>query len=581
MKSWKLLSCVFVCAAMAAQPVIRENGVRSAAPAKAGVLAQGSAFVVLGQGLGPDEAVRGEIPYGKELAGTRVRFAPENGEAVEAFLIEAGASRIEGIVPSTLKAGKYKVSVLKDGESSDEAEVEVSARNAGLATLGGVSGGLAAGRVKRGEAWREITLASPARPGDEVELEMAGLGPIEAADNENPPEAGLADPAALVIGGNVEAEATYLGRNPAKPGYDLVRARLPEEGLPLGCGASVQVRIGDKTTRRALLPLGARDSNGACEHPLGWSEDRLREMLEGSPVTVASAALSSTTILFPGLEDEEEAPAKELKTEVFTAEFLRLRLADFAPGLEQDMSGIFISRRGCMVILDEEEGEDEAGDGELLDAGQELALTGPGGLAEKAKKAAESLVYQVQLSAPPIPGIPGFPIPGIPGGDQKERIVAGKYRLAGPGGADVDAFETELEIRGVFEWLDRAKVKEVDRGAGLLLKWKDATEAEDVVVVGTSTGPAPEDEAKKVTRSFVCVAPGDAGEIEVPAEILSKLPASEIDEEEEIPAGALMLTQTNRTNAYPFRPPLKQGGAMDAGEFSFWKSFVKPGVKFR
>jgi len=75
-----LLLCAVLCAgASFAQPAIAERGVRSAAPAAPGKLAQGSAFFILGKGLGPEEAVQGEIPYGKELAGTRVRFQPEGG----------------------------------------------------------------------------------------------------------------------------------------------------------------------------------------------------------------------------------------------------------------------------------------------------------------------------------------------------------------------------------------------------------------------------------------------------------------------------------------------------------------------
>lgn len=578
-----LLLCAAVCACAAfAQPAIADKGVKSAAPASPGKLAQGSAFFVLGKGLGPEEAVQGEIPYGRELAGTRVRFQPQEGEAADAFLAMVSSGRVEGIVPSNLPAGKYKVTVITGETASKPVEIEVVPRNAGLATMGAVAGGLVLGRAKRGEEWAPITLLSPARPGEEIELEMAGLGPIEAPDNENPPEAAIAEEAVLRLGNKAEVRAAYLGRNPARPGFDLVRASLPAGDLPLGCGVEVQVKIGDRTTRKALLPLASGD--GPCQHPLGWTAERMREILEGAPVTIASATLTSNTTILsvpvPGI------PPMETTLEGFTAAFERLKLADFAPNLAQESNEIYINRNGCMLILDDEDVED-FGDAaiEMLDAGEELELAGPESLLEKIKKSAESLLYQTQFSSGgsiPIPGLPGgIPIPGLPGGDAKNKIAAGKYRLKGRGGADIGAFEAETEIKGLMKWEGYDKLNEVDRSQPFVLRWTGATADDDVWASGISEGPAPEDPSRRVARAFVCLARGDAGEIRVPVEILSRLPVSAVEDEEGLPAGAVSLSQSNRSGTGQFRPPLAKGGQVDAGEFGWHRNFSKPGVKFR
>lgn len=584
MKIRSLCLCVVLCAGAAfAQPAIAEKGVRGAAPASPGKLAQGSAFFVIGSGLGPEEAVMGEVPYGTELAGTRVRFQPEEGEAAEAFVVSAASSRVEGIVPSNLPEGKYKVIVVAGEDSSEPVEVEVVSRNAGLATMGAVAGGLVQGRARHGDEWAPITLLAPARPGGEIELEMAGLGPIDAPDNENPPETALADEAFLLVGGKLEVPASYLGRNPARPGYDLVRASLPADELPLGCGVEVQVKIGDRTTRRALLPLASDD--GPCQHPLGWTAERMQEILDGSPVTIATATLASTTTIL-ALPDEEEFPPMEISTEGFTAAFERLKLADFAPNLSQESNEMYLNRNGCILILGEDEDVEAAGVAlEMLDAGEELELAGPGGLDEKVRKSAETLIYQAQFASEgsvSIPGLPGgIPIPGLPGGEKKNRIGAGTYRLKGNGGADIGAFEAEIEIRSLMKWEDVEELNGVDRSQPLVFRWTGAAAEDDVWASGMSEGPAPEDPSRKVARGFVCLARGDAGEIRVPAEILSRLPASAAGEDEELPSGVVSLSQSNRQGGDPFLPPLVQGGNVDAGRFGWHRTFSKAGVKFQ
>jgi len=569
-----LLLCAVLCAgASSAQPVVAEKGVRSAAPASPGRLAQGSAFFILGKGLGPEEAVQGGIPFGKELAGTRVRFQPQEGEAADAFLAMVSSGRVQGIVPSNLPAGKYKVTVIAGEAASEPVGIEIVPRNAGLATMGAVGGGLVLGRARRGEAWAPITLLSPARPGEEIELEMAGLGPIAAPDNENPPEAAIGEDAVLRQGNRAEVRAAYLGRNPARPAFDLVRAVLPSEGLPLGCGVEVQVEIGERLTRRALLPVASGD--GPCEHPFGWTAERMQQILDGAPVTIASAVLTSTATIVsapvPGF------PPLEITAEGFTAAFERLTLADFAPNLSQESSEIYISRNGCMLILGED-GEEEADDPsvEMLDAGEELELAGPENLLEKIKKSPESLLYVTQFGSGG-----SFPIPGLPGGDTKHKIPAGKYRLKGKGGPDIGTFESEIEIKSLMKWEGSDKLDEVDRSQPFVLRWTGATANDDVWAFGISEGQAPEDPSRKVMRGFACLARGDAGEIRVPVEILSRLPASAVDGEESLPAGALLLSQSNRSDGSQFRPPLAAGGNVDAGNFGWSRTFSKAGVRFR
>jgi uncharacterized protein (TIGR03437 family) len=570
-----LVCAITLCAGLAAaKPQISARGVRSAGSVADRKIARGSAFHVWGKALGPAEAVKAEAPYGVELGGVTIAFA--SGETViQAFVVEAGAERITGILPSSTPPGEYQVTVTSGGETSEKFKVQVVDRNLGFVTAEAVAGGFASGRIKAPDVDPvAIGLVSPVRPGQPIELDAAGLGPIETPDNEFPPEANVVEGAVLVLNGALEVPVTYLGRNPQRPGYDLVRATLPAEGLPSGCGVTMRLKFGDVTTGRVALPAANSEAR-ACGNPLGLPVESLERMQTGGTITTGSANLTQQAIdlgiVLPPIPGFPPLPAS-VKSETFDAGFDRHTLASFSSFFADGTTQITLNRNGCTVFEGEGAGAAFEVDATPLDAGAELTLTGLGNLDTKVKRDANSGRYSLQLTSP------GAGFPPSPGGGQ-DKIVKGAYKLSGPGGADVGPFEATATVTDTITWTNKDDIKEVDRGVELKFAWTGGAAADLTYALGLASGKAPEDGAKDVTRGFICVAAGDAGGITVPVEILQKMPQTSGEDIDKL--GMLTLQYTSAWDAGKFKAPLTAGGELEFGFFTWSMGSTKPGVPFK
>jgi uncharacterized protein (TIGR03437 family) len=548
-----------------AKPRISERGVRGAGSAAGGKIARGSAFHVWGMGLGPVEAVHGEAPFGTELGGVTVAFT-QGETAIQAFVTEAGAERVSGILPSSTAAGDYEVTVTFGGETSESFKVQVADRNLGLVTIEAVTGGFAAGRIRPADADPvAIGLITPVRPGQQIELDAAGLGPIETPDNDLPPEANVIEGAVLVLNGAIEAPVSYLGRNPHRPGYDLVRAALPAEGLPLGCGVSLVLKFGDARTGRVSLPAAEAEAR-ACQNALDLPFEILERLQNGGTITTGSAHLIQQSvdlgIAGPALPGLPPLPGA-MKTEMFSAAFSQYTLGSFSSLVADETA----QRDGCFVI----EGSDSTFqvDASPLDAGAELLLTGPNNLSVTVKRDPKGEGYFAELTSPASGGFPLMPGPGDP-----DKIVRGEYKLTGAGGANVGPFEAAVTVPGAITWTNKDEIGEVDRAAELKFTWTGGEASHRMHAIGFAGGTATEGKL-----GFYCSAPGDAGGITVPAEILGRLPPAEGDDIEKL--GMLTLQYTSGAGTGKFKAPLTAGGEIDFGFFVWSIGAAKPGVAFK
>jgi uncharacterized protein (TIGR03437 family) len=560
-----------------AQPEIRQSGVRGAGSGAAGKLARGSAFLVFGKNLGPEEVVTGEAPYGKELSGVKVTLKGADGGEVQAYVTRAGAARVEGILPVDTKEGEYELAVSYQDRTSKGVKVNVVERNPGFVTIDRVAGGFVVGSSRQPEGeWTAVGLLAPARPGSEVQLEAAGLGPAGGADNEAGPEQNLVEGAVLVLNGRVEVPVSYAGRNPAKAGYDLIRATLPAEDLPTGCGVSLQLKIGESVSGRVLLPSAAADAE-ACPNELGLSVERLRQLQEGGSWTTGSLSLTQLKTDISGFLPDIPGlpPLATIQTvEAFTAGFQKMTLGGAALSFRHEESEVIIKeRKGCILFKTDEDVEEDA-EVTPLDAGETLTLTGPNGMNRAVKRDPETGSYTDQMT---MPG--GGSIPGLPGPAAPDKIVAGTYKVKGGGGADIGPFEVEQTIPSTVTWTNRADLKSVDRAAGMKFLWTGGSADDMVYGLGAASGPAPEDASRTVQRVFICVAPANAGVIEVPTEILSQMPATAGGKVDEL--GWLSLQYTTGVERGRFKAPLTAGGEIDAGYFNWVLGTTKPGVRFQ
>jgi len=250
-----LLACL---TPLAAKPAIQASGgVRTLATvADSSVLARGSVFEVIGTALGPAEPATAEVPYPQDLAGVAVTLtATSDGSLTSAFLLSAAAGRIVAILPSSTPSGPHTVTVTYAGESSNTFKATVAESNFGLITNTGASGGMAQARVITPDAGpTPVTYVNSVLPGATLEFAATGLGPTGEPDNEFPVEANRLDGALLLIGG-LEVAITYIGRDPFRPGYDLVRVTLPAEGIPPACAVMFQPSLAGANTSMFSIPL--------------------------------------------------------------------------------------------------------------------------------------------------------------------------------------------------------------------------------------------------------------------------------------------------------------------------------------
>ena len=134
----------------------------------------------------------------------------------------------------------------------------------------------------------------------------------------------------------------------------------------------------------------------------------------------------------------------------------------------------------------------------LLDAGS-VRLTGPNGLSA--------------ALAPTLGGV----FAALSGTDIPQS--GGTFTFTGLGGKDVGAFTATLNLSPLLNWTNPTAAANIDRSKPLHLTWTGGNPGSYIYIVGASgSGGARE-------RTFDCVALADSGQFDVPAYILSAMPA--------------------------------------------------------
>jgi uncharacterized protein (TIGR03437 family) len=551
----KLICGGFLAASLWAQaPTVRS--VNNAASYGSDI-AQGSIFVVFGSGMGPAAlAQAGALPLGTSLSGTSVRFTPvAGGAAVDAYMVYTSAGQVAALLPSTAPVGDHNVTVTYNGATSAAVRARVTQRAYGMITLNSAGSGLAVIQ-NASEGSRVMQFTAPARPGQVMVLWGTGLGPVTVPDNQAPGAQDLRAAANVkVIVGGIEVDPVYAGRSPSLPGADQINFTIPGN-VQTGCSIPLQVRVGtalSPTTSMAIAPGG----RAVCEHPV-FSEDTLRRIDAGGNVTIGSFSLSSisTSIAVPVLGNIN------LKVEGAAGAFQRLTLANF----DSVSSDVSPQIGGCQVIqtqFDQSGQEVTVPPPTALDAGA-LTLNGP----NVANRAFTKTQNYYNLTISDLSGGLGSILGGGSPG-----IAAGTYTITGAGGDGVGAFTASVRLSGVPTWTNQAAITAVNRSQPLTINWTGAAADDYVVVTGSAGNLVGGSQGTYRGASFFCTARGNANSLTVPTSILQQLPA--------VPAvdlasgaapnaiGVLSVAVANNENNGRFTAPLRAGGNIDYGFFSY------------
>lgn len=576
-RTFRALSALFLAMAAFGQPVIGKRSVRSVAPTpiESG-LARGSAFRVTGDGLGPFDVVRAEMPYPVELAGTQVILTSIDGRAESlAYLNEVGAFEIHAIVPSSTEPGDYSLEVRTAAGRSQAVLVRVSQQSLGIVTTTGVNGGLASAEVLAGEPQR-LRVTAPAHPGATLSILAAGFGPTTMPDNEAPTGEGILMDAELLVAGRA-IPVRYAGRYPGMPGFDRILVDLPDdEHLPLSCYVPVSLRAGGQVSNAAFLAIAAAGS-GICDPGGALTSDALRAIDEGQSVVIPGFDITDSASEFAFEGETYEFHSRSAGGAFYAYDRYALESGAAWP------AGMTPGRAGCSVVtLESTGGVIEAPEVSGLDAGRILTLGGPAGT-EFLLERQPTIIYSGDLggSIPILPGVGAWEARARAMSGQIRRqasrpVIAselppGLYTLSGAGGDVVAPFSASIDLSTPIQWTNKASVHDIDRQNPLSILWTPGPAQDLVTVTGLAIGPVP-GASQAMGRLFVCQAPADRGSLTVPAEILALMPPSGGVED------SMALLSVLHASTSPnglFRAPLVAGGESEQGRLEFSYSTQK------
>src|SRR5580704_8450287 len=181
-------------------------------------IAQGSIFLVLGTGLGPNVLVTAPSPFQSgSLSNTSVSVTV-NGITEAGLMYYTSATQVAALLPSATPAGIGNITVSYNNQTSQQFPITVVPNNLGIFTATANGQGTAivtfpdysvVSVTKAVNCGGPFTTCGSANPGDTLTLWATGLGPIMGSDASG---AGLGVainvPLKLFVGG-VQANVIY------------------------------------------------------------------------------------------------------------------------------------------------------------------------------------------------------------------------------------------------------------------------------------------------------------------------------------------------------------------------------------
>lgn len=525
-----LTAISFVCALPAvAAPVAGGvvNAASSIVPGRPnGNLTPGGMFSLFGSAMGPAQLVEVDaFPLPTELAGTSVSVTI--GEvSVECIMIFSSAGQLAAILPSATPLGAGVMTVTYLGETSPPLAIVVAAGNFGIFALNQRGAGPGVFSDPLSSQLRVNGFFEAAKPGEIWDVWGTGLGPVDADEAAGPAPGDLSQIEVRVLVGGVESEVLYRGRSGCCAGVDQVRFIVPEGVSSCYTPVVVVVEgVPSNFVSMAVDPGGATCSEAGLTSAENLEQFRATGFLRQAQVLLAR--IWTTTQLADG------APMTQ-RSDSATASFVEFTL-DNILNLPPEASNL----GSCLVSPMPPFVPGVRG----LDAGP-LTLATPTALFDMPVNGPG---FYTRVFAPPA-----------------ATLEAGDYTFATPGGEQIGPFSTSITLPEPIELLNPEDLAVIDRAAGVRILWRGGAPAPAgggrrfVQVSGFS----PFELGAQGLRGaqFVCYADVEAGELELPQEVLYSLPAS--IEVAGAPGGSITFGQTVFENFF-----VAQGA--DVGQFIF------------
>jgi uncharacterized protein (TIGR03437 family) len=491
-----------VCASgLLAQPFLFYRGVFNAAsyvPAGLphGPIARGSIFTLFGRALGPEQGVQvSSFPLGTTLAGVSIDVCQQSA-CIPAIPVFVQQGQVNAIMPSTAPLGAVSLRVTFNGQAGSFTSATVAAVSPGIFSINsGGYGPAVAQNFLAADNQPINSAAAPAKPGGILVLWATGLGAGLNADNVAPQADDL--PAALEIwvGGKPVTVKRYQGRAPCCSGLDQIVFDLPPD-TPAGCYVPIQIRAnGAALSNSATIAVSADGS--PCTDPFNAISERFRQ---GGRLGLVSATRTNT--LFNFIEEDAEAT-----TDFANATFRAIAASPyyFDPTISLPPLGACTvhTARGDVLAGDALPGS-RSSTGEL-DAGADVRF-------------ATVAITRPETGAPYSGKLASSP----QGPDLPTSLLGAALNVQGAGGADIGAFQLQLQPPASITLTARAGLAIVDRNAPLEVRWQGGDPARDVVIITGVAVNLPEN----ASTQFVCTSDPSTGVFTVPAYILQALPVT-------------------------------------------------------
>jgi len=513
-------------------------------------IAQGSIFVVKGTNLSASGFQSAQYPLVTTFNNVKITFTPTAGGAgTDCPMIytynQSGTNQLAAVLPSTLAAGNYNVTVTNSGTAGAPFAATVVKSKVGLITRDSSGSGLALVQNYISATQSDINAytsqnsgLSPAKPGQTLIAYGTGFGAAAGvSDTTGAPAFDFianGHKVFAVVGGT-QITPFYAGRGPGFVGLDQIDFTLPSN-IPTGCVVSFQISFDGVLSAPTYLSIAPDASSSACILA-GYTTSDLAGFDQGANVYGGAFALTQFTI-------SETVPTfgnLTLKSDSLGGSFTKIsgwELTSAASNVTVSSSTI----GSCTVTtVTGSGGATSSGTVTYLDAGK-VTATGPAGSNLNGVMTQTNGLYSYALGFENPPA--GLPFPTSPA-----TLIAGTYTISAAGGADINSFNVSLTIGSPIN-VPGGLPTSVNRASGVTVNFTGGNPTDVVSLIGSSSSGSGTNIS---SVNFVCTAQASAGKITAPASITSQLPAN-----------ASGLLEIGSGAFASFNAPLKAGGNIPA-----------------
>ena len=152
---------------------------------------------------------------------------------------------------------------------------------------------------------------------------------------------------------------------------------------------------------------------------------------------------------------------------------------------------------------------------------------------------------------------------GLPGPETPPLFLdAGTFRIQSDGGADVGAYQLDVDFPAAVVWANRDDLARVSR-SGFDARWQGGTAGQTIALLGTSSNGI-----ERADASFACTVDATAGSFRVPDYALANLPNGRVFED-----GLLMLLSLSELA--PLNAPGVSAGSVSLTSMDYRTTFFR------